>query len=255
MATKNKKDIVTDLLANIYTNTNKEIKAVMVQRVINDLTNSMSVNITVAQLRVEDDSAEPSWVNIIDVGKWGIFFYDPSDTTTTDDGGGICILSASNKRYKRLIDRTVNARWFGNANYYFNDIASANAAVKVIARFVGLEVVILNNGVPSNYWWIGGTADANLVIKNPEIQVLEFSPGDGGAYTPGDGTSVLVNPALASVSSIVGFFAGSNKVKVLTWPTTRATDELYAQFKKSENKLILQNGQYVATTDYSLMYK
>lgn len=51
----------------------------------------------------------------------------------------------------------------------FNDTAEAIATLPVPARYKTLEVPILLGGVPVTYWWRDGTADGDLVVKNPDI--------------------------------------------------------------------------------------
>lgn len=255
MATKNKKDITTDLIANIFPNTTRQVNAVKTRVPISDLINSVSVNITIAQLQAEDDSAEASLVNIIDPGKNGVFGYDANDNTATDDNGGGCILTSTNKRYKRIVDKAIDARWYGKANYYFAVLSDATTAVKAFTRFVGLEVTILLNGNPTTYWFRDGILDAQLIVKVSETHSIDFTPGDGGALTPTDGATDYIDPALAG-ATILGFFASGRKVTVKISPAVSTGTDAYIQFDKPNNKLSwLNGGAYSTGTDYSILYK
>lgn len=254
MATKNKKDITLNLQANIYTNTTRDITALKVQSPFSDLINSMSVNITVAQLQADDNSATQSLVNILDLGLQGTFYYDPNDVVTVDDGGAWCIVNSSGQRFKRKVDRAINAGWYGQANYYFPDLPTALAAIKNATRFVGLEVTILNNGNLTTFWFNGGIADINLVVKVSETFVWDFSPGDGGATTPADGTTAATNVALTG-RTILAFFIQGNKTNFRVYPAVIVTADQYGQWVPAGPTMNLENGTYNAGTDYSIMYK
>lgn len=255
MATKNKKDITAAVLANLDTNTTRDITAVKARVPHNDIINSMSVNITVAQLQAEDASSEPSLANIIDSGKQGIFAYDPLDVTSADDGGGAVIVTAINQRFKRVIDKAINAKWYGQANYYFPDLATAKATVKAVTRFVGLEITILLNGSIETFWFSGGILDANLVIKKSEPHPIDFTVGDGGALTPADGTADYIDPVLAG-ATILGFWAAGRKIAVTIKPAVKTTPDAYATFDKPNNKISwLNGGAFTQDIDYSILYK
>lgn len=58
----------------------------------------------------------------------GYFEYDATDTTTADDGG-VCIVTASGKRWKRIFDGAINVAWFGIPS----DGDITNAITKAIA--------------------------------------------------------------------------------------------------------------------------
>lgn len=258
MATKNKKDAVADLLANIYHNNTRDITALMVRVPITDIFNSVSVNITVAQLQAEDDSSEPSLANIIDANKRGIFYYDSTDNTAVDDGGAACIVTSSNKRYKRLIQKSIDAQWYGKANYYFSLLSDATTSIKAFTRFVGLEVTILYNGEITTFWFKGGIADVNLVIKVAETHPIDFTIGDGGDLTPTDGTDVYIDPALLN-ATILGFWVAGRKTRVTVAPAVLTINDIYAQFipqySLTQGGILLKNGTFNDTTDYSIMYK
>lgn len=255
MATKNKKDTVADLLANINTNTTKDITAVRVQAVISDFTNSISFNVTVAQLQAEDDSAVHSLANIIDIGRQGVFQYDPLDVVSADDGGGGCIVTSSNKRYKRIVHSAIDARWYGQLNYYFPDTATALAAVKAITRFVGLKITIVLNGSPVEYWFKGGILDANLVVKTSETFPIDFTIGDGGGMTPNDGDIYYVNPVLTADKTILSAFINGAKTKVVLYPAVSASGNVYFQFDPANTRFIMKNGVFTDPNDYSILYK
>lgn len=258
MATKNKKDITANLQANIYTNTTKDVTAVRVQSPFNDLINSMSVNITVAQLQADDNTAFQSLVNIIDPGLAGVFQLDATDNTTVDDGGAWCIVNSAGQRFKRRVERAINAAWYGQANYYFPDVATANGAIKAATRFVGLEVTILNNGNLTTFWYVGGILDANLVVKVAETFVWDFTIGDGKAHTPADGDTTAINPLLVG-RTILAFFISGRKTSFSVSPATIATGDTYGQYDNltdpTNPRMNLLNGNYTASTEYSIMYK
>lgn len=255
MATKNKKDTVTDLLTNITTNTSRDNTALRVKVPFNDTFNSVSFNITVAQLQAEDDSAEHSLANILDVGKQGVFAYDSLDTTAADDGGGGCIVTSTNKRYKRRVEKAINAIWYGQANPYFNQVSDATTAVKSFTRFVGLEIIILLNGTPTTYWFRDGILDAHLVVKVSETHSIDFAIGDGGALTPADAATDYIDPSLTADKIILGFWITGKKTRLTIKPTVLAITDTYAQFDPANTKISLINGTYNQDNDYSIMYK
>lgn len=255
MATKNKKDSVSDLNANIFTNTQQLVTAAGVRVPFTDVLNSVSFNVLVAQLQAEDDSAFNSMANILDAGLQGVFIYDPNDNTSTDDGGASCIVTSTNRRYKRRVTNAIDARWYGQANYYFNQVSDATFSIKSWTRFVGLEVAILNNSVLQTFWFLGGVADANLVPKIRESMIIDFTVGDGGANTPADGTSVVVNPLLFN-AIILGFWMTGRKTRTVNTPAVLTTTDVYGVFDPANSKITLQNGGLFTTgNDYSIMYK
>lgn len=255
MATKNKKDSVTDLNANIFTNTQQLVTAAGVRVPFTDILNSVAFNVLVAQLQAEDSSAFPTTAYILDPGLQGVFIYDPNDLTSTDDGGASCIVTSVNQRYKRRVANAIDARWYGQANYYFNQVSDAVAAIKSWTRFIGLEVAILNNGNLSTYWFLGGVADANLVLKIRETMTIDFTVGDGGANTPADGTSIVTNPLLFN-AIILGFWMSGRKTRTVNTPAVLSTSDVYGVFDPANSKITLQNGGlFTANSDYSIMYK
>lgn len=229
MATQNKKDTVAGLQANIFDNATKQITPTRNKVPFNSIINSVSFNILIAQLQQEDDSAEPSLVNILDAGKQGVFAYDPADISTADDGV-TCIITLTGKRYKRRIPTKFDARWTGLLTPYFATVAAANAAIPATARFMGLEVdILLAGGVLSTYWYRDGTGDANLVIKNTDIQIIDFTVGDGLPNTPANGANTLTDPRLVG-RTIIAFIYANNLLKVLISPATQLGTDTYAQF-------------------------
>lgn len=229
MATKNKKDTVSELQGNIFDNTTKQITPTRNKVPFNDIINSVAFNVTIVQLQAEDDSAEHSTAYLIDAGKEGVFIYDPNDVTTADDAV-TCIKTTTGKRYKRAIGRKFDARWTGSLSPYFTTVALANAAIPTTARFVGLEVdILLAGGTLSTYWYRDGTGDANLIIKNTDIQIVDFLVGDGQPFTPANGADTLTNPALIG-RTILLFTYGNNVLKVVPSPGTLTGTDTYAQF-------------------------
>lgn len=255
---KNKKGVIADLIANIYPNTNKEVTANKVRVPFNDIINSVPFNMTVAQLQAEDDSAEPTTVGITDAGKAGVFFYDSTDITTADDAGIGCIVTSTGKRYKRRIDKAINAVWYGKINYYFDSLAEAKGAIQAFTRFVGLEVTALDqSGNLKAYWFAGGIADANLVAKTTDTFPIEFIVGDGGGLTPADGTTDYVDPVLLG-STMLGAWISGRRVRTVVSPATLSIADAYFQFQPlayPTPKIVMQNGVFTTDSDYAFMFK
>lgn len=257
MATKNKKDTVTDLTANIYTNVAKEVTADKVKTPFNDLINSLSFNITVAQLQAEDDSAVHTFANIIDSNKQGVFFYDSSDLVTTDDGGSSVIVTSNGKRYKRLLLNThkVDARWFGGSNAYFASVAAANTAIKAAVRFIGLNMDVNANGIITPYWYRDGIADVNLVPKNPEIQVKQFIVGDGQSTTPADNTDTFTHTDLIGRTIILVLYPLTPLALTIKPTTLAGYAYTYAQSEPAVGKVKLLNGVFTTGSACIILYK
>lgn len=254
MATKNKKDTVADLLANIYTNNVKGITPTKAKIPFSDIINSVAFNITITQLKAEDDSSEHSIAHIIDAGKQGLFYYDSNDTTTANDDV-CCLVTTTGKRFKRAIGRKFDARWTGALTPYFTTVAAANTAIPATFRFMGLEVdVLLSGGTLTTYWYRDGTGDANLVVKTSDVAILDFIVGDGGTYTPLDNTDTMTNPGLIS-RSIILFVYGSSVLKVVAYPATLAITDLYVQYNSASGAFKLYNGVYSDTTHGLVIYK
>lgn len=255
---KNKKAVVTDLIASIYPNTNKEVTATKVRVPFSDLINATSFNMLVADLQGEDDSAPATNVAILDTGKAGLFYYDSLDSTTADDSGKFCIVTTTGKRYKRKIDKAINATWYGKTNYYFDSLAEAQADITAATRFVGLEVTALDAlGNLQTYWFVGGVGDGNLVRKYKDIVPIEFTVGDGVALTPADNTTDYVDPQLTG-ATIVGAWISGRKVRVVISPATLITTDSYFQFQPAASptpKLVMQNGKFTTDSDYGFIIK
>lgn len=87
----------------------------------------------IATLRTTEPTASNQKIEVIRYAAGykaitGYFEYDASDTTTADDGG-MCIVTASGKRWKRVFDGAVNVAWFGIPS----DGDITNAITKAIA--------------------------------------------------------------------------------------------------------------------------
>lgn len=69
-------------------------------------------NISIANLRLSNEAVPIPFVYITDLDKEGIFRYDSTDTTSADNLGTV-LVTAGTKRYKRVIVKYINIKWFG----------------------------------------------------------------------------------------------------------------------------------------------
>lgn len=64
-------------------------------------------------------------------------------------------------------------KFSGGAGVPFASLNEANTANVLAVRHIGLTVLIDIGGTPTEYWYIGGIADGNLVVK---------ATGEGGDF-------------------------------------------------------------------------
>ncbi|WP_439698009.1 hypothetical protein ACFGVS_06910 [Mucilaginibacter sp. AW1-7] len=96
----------------------------------------------------------------------------------------------------------------------YNDVTEANTTIVSSYRYIGLTVSVLLNGVPTEYWYIGGTADANLILKL-KFNTTEFLPEWFGAV--GDGVtddSYAINAAIIAATNNTVVFTGGKTYSV-----------------------------------------
>lgn len=48
----------------------------------------------------------------------------------------------------------------------YASVQAALAAVPSALRYIGMTVIVVTDNIPVEYWFSGGTGDANLVIKS-----------------------------------------------------------------------------------------
>lgn len=98
-------------------------------------------------------------VRITQAGLAGFFQRDSSDTTSADNGGTI-IVDASDRRWKRLFDASVNVKWFGaKGDAVTDDTAALQAALDSLPS-VGGEV-----RVPAGQYRITAGLVANKRVR------------------------------------------------------------------------------------------
>ncbi|GBG06449.1 hypothetical protein PAT3040_00976 [Paenibacillus agaridevorans] len=73
---------------------------------------NLMVPVTIAQLRAEESPGLGALYYVQDRGMEGMFRYDPSDQVSADDTGGV-LVSTAGKRFKRIVEDDVSAKWFG----------------------------------------------------------------------------------------------------------------------------------------------
>lgn len=72
-----------------------------------------SNSVTLSVLRGNESPSVADNYYTTDFGKEGFWYYDPTDTTSTDNTGTI-LVSATGKRYKRVVDdNEILSSWFG----------------------------------------------------------------------------------------------------------------------------------------------
>jgi hypothetical protein len=122
-------------------------------------------------------------------GWGGMFAYDASDTTTAGDDA-LVVVDATGRRWKRVYNGPVNAKWFGaKGDGVTNDASAINAAIQS-AVASGKDTVILDAGA---VYYVASTIELSGVHL------------DGGNLIPGnptEGTRILGAPALTPVVTI-----------------------------------------------------
>ena len=99
----------------------------------------------------------------------------------------------------------------------YQSIAEANASVPAGVRYIGVTsgitvgrtVVILYNGIPTDYWWYGGIADGNLVIKN-----YSSTGGTSTNYTAGDNLVLSGNTFIVTGLTPLNYYQGVSGISI-----------------------------------------
>lgn len=149
----------------------------------------------------------------------------------------------------QAIDRAYGALSAGRTVAYAS-VAAANTAVISAYRHRGKTVLIDTGTGAYEYWWRVDTQDASLVPKVPGEQTWDFVVGDGGQYTPLNGTNVtLANPALVN-AKILGF-----QVEGGGMPTFVRTGQIYATHDPATGIITLSNTNFATDSWYNVKYK
>ena len=82
-------------------------------------------------------------------GIAGMFVRDDSDTTSSDNGGTV-IVGTNGKRWTRIVDGTVNAKWFGTSGAIQSAITAAGTkyAVVIPSDYAGTDTYTNGSNIP-----------------------------------------------------------------------------------------------------------
>lgn len=149
----------------------------------------------------------------------------------------------------QAIDRSYGALSAGRTTPY-TSVAAANTAIISAYRHRG-KTVLIDTGTGANeYWWRVDTQDASLVPKNMGEVAWDFVVGDGGQYTPLNGTNVtLANPNLVNCL-ILGF-----EVEGAGIPMFVRTGQVYGTYNPTTGVITLSNTNFATDSWYKIKYR
>jgi peptidoglycan hydrolase-like protein with peptidoglycan-binding domain len=107
-----------------------------------------------------------------------------------------------NDAFQIRAPKPIDSRYLKNETIPWVSVAEVNAAIAAAYRYQGLTVLI----VDKEYWYIGGTADGNLVPKTDSAISLELS-ADGFYTAPYD---MLIAALIVTPDTGINFKAGSS---------------------------------------------
>src|SRR5215207_8325242 len=84
------------------------------------------VNISLSSLRTSTSLSTTSSYFVNDAGREGVFYYDSRDVTSLDNGGTIIVNGT--KRFKRLYNGPLDAKWFGMKGDWNGTAGTENSA-------------------------------------------------------------------------------------------------------------------------------
>lgn len=104
----------------------------------------------------------------------------------------------------------------------FNSVTEAQLIVVLGARYIGLTQLILDNGVPTEYWYRDGIADSNLIIKTPQLPPTEV-PNLQNVTNQGSTTTLPITAAQATLDAHLATL-GQVKTLISEIPTQPTPD-------------------------------
>ena len=133
-------------------------------------------------------------------GTAGYFTRDDSDTTSADNGGTI-IVASNGKRWKRVYDGAVNAKWFGAV---LNGVADDRAAIQasidamyadaggVVRVPFGIGIVGAALELKPGVFLIGDGQNATELRASGNFPVISVSGANGSVKNRGGASNMLI---------------------------------------------------------------
>lgn len=112
--------------------------------------------------------------------------------------------TSQNDSFQIKAPKSIDSRYLKNETIPWTSTAEVNAAINAAYRYQGLTVLI----GATEYWYIGGIADVNLVPKSLSNNSLSLSLTADGFYTfPLDS---LIVALIVTPTAMINFRAGSS---------------------------------------------
>jgi len=134
------------------------------------------INLTISQIRTHSGAFSDPIIYTTNPGQEGIWNYDANDLVSVDNTGTV-LVTADGKRVKRLIDTSINVKWFGAKGDGITDDRVAFVAACMNGRTIML---------PEGYTFLIGATVTLTGINNIKITgdgTLKIAEGARLAFT------------------------------------------------------------------------
>ena len=131
---------------------------------------------TISAIRSSTGNATP-YLYTTDIDQQGEWRYDSTDTTSVDNTGTI-LVTADSKRYKRIYEGAVNAKWFG--------LKESNSVANSVTNY---------NAIQGAYIWLQSLGGGELYIPEGtysiDVTIPLMAPGNTTTYGAGSNSILL----------------------------------------------------------------